>query len=406
MSKRILVLSNLYPPAVVGGYEVECSGVVEQLQQDHEVLVLTSRKGRRRGGTEPGVIRGLPFLPSRSLLKLLTPLYAIRAATVTRRALHDFRPDLVYVWNGSEIPQISIRLLETSGATIAYRVCEHWFGSLYTSDPFMRALRGGPWKRPMRALNALVPGLRVEVRRPIDVAVCWNSELVRREARPPATTRPVLERTVIPATKQSEEFIDLPRRPSNQPTIAYIGRISREKGLDIALRAVAMLHRRDGLEVRFDLAGTGEAQLLAELEALASELHIADRVRFLGRQDVAGLKQLFQTVHALVVPSTWEEPAPLVIVEGALARVPLIASRVGGIPEMIRDPEEALLCPPSDPSALADALRRTLDEPAEAQVRAEHAFERVQAFRIDRYHEAMDAFLAAAIDAAGTGVAR
>jgi glycogen synthase len=405
MGKRMLVLSNLYPPAVLGGYEVECSGVVERLRQDHEVMVLTSRRGRGQAGEEQGVIRELPFLPHRGIGRFLAPLYAIRAAAVTRRVLRDFRPDVVYVWNGAQIPQVSIRLLETSGATVAYRICEQWFGSLYKSDPFMRALRGGPWKLPMRALNAL-PGLRIDVRRRVDVAVCWNSEMVRREAQPPSTTRPVLERIVIPATKQSEEFVDLPRRPSTRPAIGYVGRISPEKGIDIALRAVAMLRQRDGLEVELNLAGTGERALLDRLEGLAEELGIAAQVRFLGRLDPAGLKELLPTLHALVVPSTWEEPAPLVIVEGALARVPLVASRVGGIPEMVRDPTEALLYPPLDPGALADALRRTLGEPAETQARAQRACERVQAFRIDRYHEAMDAFLADAIEATATGGAQ
>lgn len=396
MGKRILVLSNLYPPTVLGGYEVECSGVVERLREQNEVLVLTSWKERRRAPQQEGVLRALPFLPHRGKIGLLAPLYSIRAAAVARRVLREFRPEVIYVWNGAQVPQAALRLLETSGATVAYRVCEQWFGSLYESDSFMRGLRGGPWRRSMRALNAL-PGLRVDLSETVDVGVCWNSEMVRREGQPPATTRPAVERIVIPATAQSEQFVDLPRDPSPQPTIGYVGRISPEKGIDVALRAIAILRDRDGIELGFELAGTGEAPFLERLEELAGELGIGGQVRFLGRLDLAGLKELLPSLHALVIPSTWEEPAPLVIVEGALARVPLIASRVGGIPEMVRDPGEALLYPALDPGALAEALRRTLSEPAETQARVERAFERVQAFRIDRYHEAMGSFLEATI---------
>ncbi len=60
---RILVLSNLYPPAVIGGYEIECDTVVTHLRESHEVLVLTSRMDRRSVAPERGVSRTLPFLP-------------------------------------------------------------------------------------------------------------------------------------------------------------------------------------------------------------------------------------------------------------------------------------------------------------------------------------------------------
>jgi glycosyltransferase involved in cell wall biosynthesis len=392
---RILVLSNLFPPAVLGGYEVECAGIVERLRRENEVLVLTSKRGRQRGVAEPGVARLLDFLPHRPRSRLLSPLYAIRAARATRKVLRSFEPDVVYVWNGAQIPQVAIRLAELSGARMVYRVCEHWFGKLYETDAFMQGLRGGRWSPLMRLVN-LIPVLRVDARRPVDVAVCWNSETVKRMTPVPDTGRAVVERVIIPATRQSDAFAGLGRRPAEQPTIGFVGRVSAEKGIEVVFRALALLHEEDGLTVSFEIVGSGESGLLAELEALAAELGIADQVHWLGRLDTDGLQQLLPTLHALVVPSTWEEPAPLVIVEGALAGVPLVASRVGGIPDMVRDGEEALLFPAGDEVALAQALRRSLTEKQATAARARRATDRVQAFRIDRYEEAMDEFFQAA----------
>lgn len=393
--QRILVLSNLFPPAIFGGYEVECAGVVERLRRDNEVLVLTSKRGRE-AGEEPGVIRALDFLPYRPLTRVLSPLYALRAAKATRKALRDFRPDVVYVWNGSQIPQVAIRLLELSGATIAYRVCEHWFGELYESDAFMAGVRGGRWSALMRLVNR-APSLRIESREPVDVSVSWNSDTIKRMVPVPDTARLAVERVIIPATQQSEAFAGLERRPSAEPTVGFMGRVSPEKGIEVVIAAIAALRDRHDLKVSFEVAGTGERELMQQLESLAAELGVSDQVRWLGKLDTAGLQSFLSTLHALVVPSTWEEPAPLVIVEGALARVPLVASRVGGIPDMIRDGEEALLYPAKDPDALAEALARTLTAPEETAARAERALERVQAFRIGPYHEAMDEFLEAAI---------
>jgi glycosyltransferase involved in cell wall biosynthesis len=391
--RRILVLTNLYPPIAHGGYEVECQGVVEHLRERNEVLVLTSSKGRDEVPAEPGVRRELPFLRRRRVIDALSPIYAIRGTRTARRVLEEFRPDLVYVWNGAQLPQAVIRVLETSGAPVAYRVCEYWFGSLYCSrhSLLMRGLTGGRWKRMARAWNRL-PALRIDAERRVEVAISWNSEALRRQVEVPPLLEPVFEHVRLPATWQSEELVGLERRPASRPTVGYVGRISPEKGIDVALRALARL-RGEGLEVDFQIAGGGPGEYRRELESLATELGIGDRVEFLGPCDAEGLKSFYAGLHTLVVPSVWEEPAGLVVVEGALAGVPLVASRVGGIPEIVRDPDEALLCPSGDDAALAAALRRTLSEPEETAARAERARERAQAFRIRPYLKAMDEFL-------------
>lgn len=139
------------------------------------------------------------------------------------------------------------------------------------------------------------------------------------------------------------------------------------------------------------------SDLLRELESLADSLGVAGRVSFLGPLDTEALKSFYARIHALVVPSVWEEPAGLVLVEGALAGVPLVASRVGGIPEIVGDPDEALLVPPGDPAALAMALRRTLTDPAEASARVVRARARAQGFRIGPYLKAMDEFIEKAV---------
>ncbi|HST68366.1 MAG TPA: glycosyltransferase [Solirubrobacterales bacterium] len=391
--RRILVLTNLYPPIAHGGYEVECQGVVEHLRQRNEVLVLTSAKRRGEAPADPGVRRELPFLRRRRVIDALSPVYAIRAAKAARRALEEFQPDLIYIWNGAQLSQAAIRVLETSGAPVAYRVCEHWFGALYRSHHslLMRGLTGGRFKRMARFWNRL-PALRIDAERRVEVAISWNSEALRRQVDTPPLLEPVLEHVQLPATRQSEELVGIERRPAPQATVGFVGRISPEKGIDVALRALARLCD-EGLEVHLQIAGAGPKDHRRELEALAAELGIAGHVTFLGPLDVAGLKRFYAELHALVVPSVWEEPAGLVLVEGALAGVPLVASRVGGIPEIVRDPDEALLCPPGDPEALAAALRRTLTEPEETAARAERANERAQAFRITPYLKAMDEFL-------------
>lgn len=397
---RILVLSNLYPPAVIGGYEIECDTVVTHLRERHEVLVLTSNLDAGKAPSVPGVARTLPFLPHRRVTKALAPLHALRAARATRRALREFRPDVVYVWNGSMIPQVAIRIAQGADVPVLFRVCEHWFGSLYDADPFMGALRGGgAGAAAMKALNRLAP-LRVEARAALPAAISWNSEALRRMTPVPDTVAPTTERVTLPATLQGEHFIGLERRPSKEITIGFIGRVAAYKGADVAVRATALLAAKHGIRARLLIAGTGLDDFLAELRGLAAELGIGDRVELIGSRDTAGLADLLSTLHAVVVPSVWEEPAGLVAVEAALARVPVVASAVGGIPEIVGGDGEALLCPPGDAEAFAAALASTFADPAATAVRVERAFERAQSLRVGPYLESMDRFLAEALEAA------
>lgn len=397
---RILVLSNLYPPAVRGGYEIECDTVVTHLRERHEVLVLTSREGRCAAGAETGVVRELPFIPHRRTIKLLAPLHALRGALTTRRVLREFRPDVIYIWNGAMIPQVSIRIAQGVGVPVLFRVCEHWFGRLYDTDLFMRGLRqAGVLGALMKAVNRL-PLLRVQARGALPAAISWNSEALRRMTPMPDTVTPTIERVTPPATLQGERLVGLERRPSAEITIGCIGRVEPRKGTDVAVRATALLAEKHGVRARLLVVGAGGEDFLAELRELAAGLAIGGQVELLGSRDAAGLAELFASLHAVIVPSVWEEPAGLVAVEAALARVPVVASSVGGIPEMIGEDGEALLCPPGDAEAFAAALAATFADPAATATRVAKAFERAQSLRVGPYLESMDSFLAEALEAA------
>ena len=170
---RVLVVSTLYPPVALGGYEVECSSVTERLGEQHDVLVLTSAKEHRTAiGADSAfsrvqVRRELTLLTPDETGALRAPLASLRAVGTARRAL-KWGPDLIYAWNGASIPQAALRIFADSGVPLAFRVCEHWFGGLFLRDQFMRELlpaSRGParasWAAGCRALN-LLPALRLD----------------------------------------------------------------------------------------------------------------------------------------------------------------------------------------------------------------------------------------------------
>ena len=138
------------------------------------------------------------------------------------------------------------------------------------------------------------------------------------------------------------------------PVIGSVGRLSSEKGHDVLLRALASLP-----EVTAVLVGDGPDR--GRLEALAQELALGDRLIMPGWQ--ADPRPWLPTFDVFVMPSRLEALG-LAMIEAMLASRPVVASSVGGIPEVVRDGETGILVPPDDPAALSGALRLMLGDPA------------------------------------------
>jgi glycosyltransferase involved in cell wall biosynthesis len=401
---RVLIVSNLYPPISVGGYEACCEMVATRLAEEHEVHVLTSRRGRDRAPAQARVRRALPLFSEVRGDALRGPLYTAAAMRVVRQTLAHTTPELILVFNAAGIPKGAVRALEASGTPLAYFVHDHWFDEPYRGDPFTRYLRGrhtgahAAVALVARALNRL-PALRVDLRRRVAAAVCFNSQAIRRLTTVADSTEVRLDRVVYPATRHEELFAALTRRPSERPRILFVGRIEQVKGPQIAYRALGALRDDHGLDAELVLCGAPDERLAPELRRLAAELGIADRITVRGALSPRALASELASAHALIVPSVWQEPFGLVALEGALARVPVVAARSGGLTEILDDPQHALLFEIGDWQGAARALARTLSEPAPTAERVSRAAQRAREFSVERFLSGSEAFVRDALAA-------
>lgn len=180
------------------------------------------------------------------------------------------------------------------------------------------------------------------------------------------------ERTIaIPNGIRLDPFAGADAHPFEQrtPGIVMVARFSKQKDHATLLRAVALLGQR-GLHVPVQLAGGGKALHRAPLERLAASLGIDDRVQFLGV--VRDVPQRLMT-HQICVLSTHYEGMPLALLEGMAAGCAVVGSAVPGVREVLRNGEDGLLVPESDPVALADALERLLRDSDDAARMASNA---------------------------------
>jgi colanic acid/amylovoran biosynthesis glycosyltransferase len=161
-----------------------------------------------------------------------------------------------------------------------------------------------------------------------------------------------------------------PGRPAGGPLqLVCVGTLHEVKGQRHLLDAVAELERR-GVPACLWLVGDGPDR--PALEAQAAELGIADRVEFLGQQTRSEVVRLLAASDVLVAPSVptaggKREGLPVVIIEALASGIPVVASHLSGIPELVETDVTGITVPPGDPSAIADALGRLAVDPAQRQ---------------------------------------
>jgi glycosyltransferase involved in cell wall biosynthesis len=177
---------------------------------------------------------------------------------------------------------------------------------------------------------------------------------------------------------------DLRRRygwPETAPVVAMVAVMREGKGHDVLLEAAALVRKRHP-QALFVLAGDGP--LRPAIERMASGA-LAQAVRFMGeRSDVP---EIMCAADMVVLPSL-SEAFPTVLIEAAMAGRPAVATRVGGIAEIVEDGRTGLLVPPSNPIALAGALMRLIEHPDEAAAMGRAAAAKARAeFTIARQAE-------------------
>jgi glycosyltransferase involved in cell wall biosynthesis len=187
-----------------------------------------------------------------------------------------------------------------------------------------------------------------------------------------------------------------PPPPPGVARLAVVGRLVPIKGHDVLLRALALV-REQLAEVTLEVAGHGPLE--AELRASVSRLGIVDVVSFLGR--VAPPGPVFERAEVVVVPS-FGEGFGMVALEAMERGRPVVASDVGGLPEIVEHGRTGLLVPSGDADALAEALAAVAGDSARAAMMGAAGRERALAeFSQERCTDRIEAIYGAALAAAG-----
>ncbi len=343
---RTLFWSSTFWPKI-GGVEVLASRLLPALQsRGHEFAVIAPRLGHAQEDRPP--FRDIPVHRFTFTDPAVFRDMELLAATRQRISAikRDFRPDLVHV--------------NAIDAGIFFHLTtwhEH-------PAPMLVTLHG-KWNNLQVTQNSLISRT---LGRASWVVGCSRAILdYGREFAPGIGTRSSVIYNGIESSRAAALPLSL-----NPPTVLCLGRLVPDKGIDIALNAFATLSEAYP-ELRVLIAGDGE--LRSDLEQQAAHLGM-NNVEFLGWVPPGSVPSLINRADIVVMPSR-QDSFPLTALEAGMLGRPIVATRVGGLPEMIEDGTTGLLVESEDADALGRALAGLLASPQRATQLGQAARERV-----------------------------
>jgi glycogen synthase len=346
---HILVISNLFPPYSIGGYEVACEEVVRSFR-GHSVSILTTSYGLPAPAITGDVLRVLPNVfgdwPRGPLLwpRGWRRLFSPAVFEHSNRWIARIRPDLCYVWNLQALSLAPVVAARMRHIPIVYHFEDTWLpDTIYHPQPAIEGIKrflGAPLA--MRGATGAI----------------FVSDFLRRAYS--SRGFEFQRNTVVyngvrvePAARDQADEATL--------RLLFVGRVVPDKGLHVLIEAMIALGEDASRKPVLTVVGDGDERYLASLQRLAREQSLD--VHWLGRAERQNVAPLYASHHVAVVPSVWDEPFGLVAIEAMAAGTPVVATCSGGLTEIVRPEVNGYLVPPGDAGALAQALKRFIDQP-------------------------------------------
>jgi glycosyltransferase involved in cell wall biosynthesis len=371
---KVLIVSGIWPPDVGGpaSHAPEVADFLRSRGHTVEVVTTASQQPARRPYPVRWAARSIP----------VGLRHVVGGRLVAERAR---KADVVYTTGVFGRSALGSRL---AGRPYVLKL---------TADPaHERAHRRGLSSRTLDEFQHESPGLAVRLLRAArdaelrgaahvmcpsaylrELVLDWGVEPSRVEVMP----NPLPRLPDLPEREEARRRLGL-----DGATLAFAGRLTAQKSLDVALEAVA----RNG-DVSLVLAGEGVER--DALERRAAELDLNGRVRFLGPQPREDVLELLRAADALLLSSSWEN-FPHTVIESLAVGTPVLATAAGGVVEVVDDGRNGLLVPPGDTDALAQAIRRFFGDPALRESLREAAAPSVAGYAPDRIYARLEQVLA------------
>lgn len=394
ITERILLVSTLYPPNVVGGAEVVVRNLAEELtRQGHEVCVATlAPRGDAKGRVAAGVeirefemrFRYWPFAgkkataPQRLLWHVadnFDPSFYLQL----RALIRDFAPTVVNTHNiNGFTPAVWMGARHAGSAPIIH-TC-HDYGLLCSRTTMFS--HGHPCRTACVPCRVLTGGKRY-LTRLVDGVVGVSEAVLASHLERRLFAHNCVARVIHNGRAPNEPAPSRARTTDGPLRLGFMGRLSEEKGIGLLFKELAGF----GDTIVLQVAGRGDTDLV-------DHLAVSHGVRTT-RLGFVTPGVFYQNVDVLVVPSLWQEPLGVVVLEAYGQGVPVVVSNRGGLPELVRHGKNGFIFDPDRAGDLAATVRGLRDDRELLGKLGAHALASGARFTIERmvanylafYHE-------------------
>ena len=391
---RILIISNLFPPHVLGGYEILCSQVVSHLKaRGHEMHVLTSDF---RGGTsDTEVTRTLKVYQDFDKPASFMRVERIRTArhnwneTMNLLNNRERKYDVAFIWSLLRLTPASAHAAQRFGLPTVYTF----------NDENIMSFRGHRFSLSLKQiahalldrLSPLITLRGLDFTRTTCISRILKRNLLAR-GLPVENSRVIYQGIPVEAfpLKEGAGVMNTPAR------ILYVGQLHPYKGVHTIIEALTVLaNRKHPVPLSLTIVGKGTPEYTQSLKEKASRAPFEVDFRGLIAHD--DLPAIYHQMDIFIFPSIWEEPFGLTHLEAMASGLPVISTVNGGQGEFLVEGENALTFTPDDPVSLCDQLERLTRDPELYARLCEHGRRTAaEHFAFERYVTDLEELLAEA----------
>lgn len=342
-----------------------------------------------------------------NVVSLFSRIFSIKYYFLTKRLIEETSIDVVHVHNFSRMispsPIIAAKKLnrkviltihdfhmycpKTWGIFQDNKVCTKGY-NLFCPFYNCYTFKKGPIYLPYHFLKWLKVGLhRRVIKKYVDHYICPSRQL-----------KEFMHSTLgIPNNKISylPNFIEINKEEKinfdnmNPKQFLFVGRISKEKGIDLAVKAIHYLvSERDLRDIRLKIIGDGLE--LNRLKSMVKKLKMNKNITFYGRIDNDELYRYYQESVAVLMPSVWLENNPIVALEAMKNKKPIIASKVGGYPDLIEHDRSGYLFEMHSIKQMSKYIQNLYDNKEKSMAMGEYGYQKLKReFSREKYYQSL-----------------
>lgn len=396
---KILVISNLYPPYYLGGYELLCSQVVSDLKRrGHIVTVLTSDHGcneKTENAYEENIHRNLklyvPFGQDARAMRIRKWSTGRYNQAVTEDLLDKIKPDLIFIWSQLRLTLNPAQVAEKSGLPVLYSFNDnHILG--YSPANSKESIRGKARFAVDRWLLNGITNQSLSFSNSTCISRVLKQSLINSGI--PITNSKVIYQGIPVEKFTAKDTLGIINEPLK---LLYVGQLHSYKGVHTAIEAVHKLAQNKLFtDTVLTIVGDGSPDYCQQLKQTAAAG--SANIKFSGKVPHNKLADIYRANHILLFPSLWQEPFGLTHLEAMACGTNVISTNNGGQGEFLENEINSLVFDKGDVDHLTQQIYRLATNNKLAMKLASNAIQMVtEYFSVKRYVDDLEEWLGSSL---------